>query len=241
LRHLAAQYGSVVVVTLVVAVLMAFVTPFGNYLGDSIVAMVGGSGETLDYISNEGFKEQEAYYNEMFNSSSSKYKQAGLYVDGKLNKTWSELCSQKFLIVKVNEDDIRTLSTINDTTTNPITNNSSDVLNGDLVVKSDVSIIDINAFAGCTKLNSITLKDISEIGNHAFFKCNNLTMLILDDNSLKNVGESAFDGCSNLKTIYFKGTYDEFKQIAFQQQNITQTIQVVCSDKTVNIVFPAAS
>ncbi len=58
------------------------------------------------------------------------------------------------------------------------------------------------AFAGCTKLQSVSLPEgLTEIGDHAFFDCYALTGIDIPE-SVVTIGESAFSDCHNLgKTV----------------------------------------
>lgn len=50
------------------------------------------------------------------------------------------------------------------------------------------------------------------IGKQAFFKCCNLSKIVICSN-MRVIDDRAFKGCSNLKNIIFKGTILEWQQI----------------------------
>ncbi len=62
-------------------------------------------------------------------------------------------------------------------------------------------IIGDYAFAGCTRLTSITIDgSITSIGYEAFYGCTSLTSVIIG-NSVRNIGERAFEKCSSLTSV----------------------------------------
>lgn len=56
------------------------------------------------------------------------------------------------------------------------------------------------AFAGCTQLENIFLKNVTVIGAWAFFNCTGLTSIKIPD-STNRIGSSVFAGCDNLKAL----------------------------------------
>ena len=73
-------------------------------------------------------------------------------------------------------------------------------LSGDLVLTGVHGVGDY-AFAGCSKLTSVTFPDsVTSIGAHAFLRCNGLTHVTIPTNVI-SIGFHAFDGCSNLVEI----------------------------------------
>ena len=77
-------------------------------------------------------------------------------------------------------------------------------------------------FNGCKKLGSIIIPDgVEEIGNDSFMDCTSLSTVVLPD-SLKKIGESAFyidKDESSLTDIYYKGTWDQWKEIDIPGNN----------------------
>lgn len=73
-----------------------------------------------------------------------------------------------------------------------------------LGVKYKVTVIDKNAFKGCTKIASLTLgSNVVKIGNNAFEKCTSLTKVTIPA-KVTTIGISAFKSCKKLKTVVFK-------------------------------------
>ena len=53
---------------------------------------------------------------------------------------------------------------------------------------------------------------LTTIGNSAFEGCSNLTSVTIPD-SVTTIGSSAFRDCSRLKTVYYAGTAEEWANI----------------------------
>ena len=69
------------------------------------------------------------------------------------------------------------------------------------------------AFFGCEKLTDIILGEgVTTIGYSAFHGCTGLTSVTIP-NSVKNIACYAFSNCTSLKTIYYKGTKEQWNAI----------------------------
>ena len=76
-----------------------------------------------------------------------------------------------------------------------------------LVIGSNITSIDDEAFAGCPELVSVTGgANLSSIGSKAFERCPKLRVFKLTSKSLKKIGPYAFFGDRALKTLYVKKT-----------------------------------
>ena len=106
------------------------------------------------------------------------------------------------------------------------------------IIPNDGSVTSIGwyAFKGCARLMGVTIPDcvisigrytfedcvglasviignsVTTIGYSAFHGCTGLTSVIIP-NSVKNIGGYAFRNCTSLKTIYYKGTKEEWDAI----------------------------
>lgn len=62
-----------------------------------------------------------------------------------------------------------------------------------------LSVVGINAFAGCTSLTSVDLPEVLTLGTSAFASCYSLASVNLP--AATTIGDYAFGDCSNLTTI----------------------------------------
>ena len=76
-----------------------------------------------------------------------------------------------------------------------------------LSFKSRTSTIDIpyRCFALCSKLKTIKLNGVGNIGAYAFTTCTALEEIVDFDNNLGTIGNAAFSGCTKLATFDFSG------------------------------------
>ena len=72
-----------------------------------------------------------------------------------------------------------------------------------ITIGDDVTKIAAHAFDGYKNVTDVTFsKDVSVIGDYAFYNCSSLKKLRLpDNNDLMEIGESAFEKCSKLEFI----------------------------------------
>ena len=87
-----------------------------------------------------------------------------------------------------------------------------------------------SAFEGCWSLTSITIPDkVTSIGERTFFGCVSLTSITILG-SVTSIDEDAFWGC-DLKTIYFNGTKDQWKQVkkAKNWKSGTNSVKIICT------------
>ena len=82
-----------------------------------------------------------------------------------------------------------------------------------VTIGNSVASIGEGAFSGCTGLTSVAITNsVTSIGDSAFSYCNRLTSVTIPD-SVGSIGSWAFYECKGLKTIYYKGTEEEWKVI----------------------------
>ena len=103
---------------------------------------------------------------------------------------------------------------------------------------SDLHYINNDAFNNCEKLASITLPStITNIGNDVFKNCTSLTTFTIPHN-ISSMG-CAFAGCSNIATIYYDGTVEEWNTRPIYKYSewysgISATV-LTCTDDTIPI------
>ena len=86
-----------------------------------------------------------------------------------------------------------------------------------IVISKNVKLIDQYAFFACRSLKSIAFEDESSlkfIGNNAFASCSKLESIDIPD-SVKFMGYSAFDSCSSLKTVKLPNDLDVIPTMMF--------------------------
>ena len=262
MKNIASHYGWIVLVTLIMAVMVALATPLGTFMGEVFVSSMNAAKQTLDKVTDDGVKNlnnQNNQFNELFASES--YQEAGLYVikDGYqvLDKSWSELAKNKTISVKLNEIEfIEQVTNEDGTDTGKTTviyksyhslvtpydettkiNASSDALDGHLVLKSDIVLLSANAFTNCDQLDCVTMKGVNVVQKDAFKDCDRLTTIIIDRPIMEGFEAGAINNCPNFNTIIFKGTFKQFKMIKFGEQNFAKPITLICTDRTLTMDF----
>jgi hypothetical protein len=72
---------------------------------------------------------------------------------------------------------------------------------GSYTIPNNVTIIGVEAFAGCDFLTSVTIgSGVTSIGSYAFDGCTGLTSITIP-NSVTSIGNNAFAGCSSLTSV----------------------------------------
>ena len=83
------------------------------------------------------------------------------------------------------------------------------------IIPEGTKEIEVDAFAGCTELISVTIPEtVTSIGDGAFWCCDNLTEIVIPA-SVNQIGHSLFGGCEKLKSVVVKegnNTYDSREQ-----------------------------
>lgn len=78
-------------------------------------------------------------------------------------------------------------------------------------------------FSQCSGLTNITIPNsVTSIGYRAFYECSSLTSITIG-NSVSFIGEYAFYGCSSLKTVFYKGTAEQWSKISIRNANTNLT------------------
>jgi hypothetical protein len=77
---------------------------------------------------------------------------------------------------------------------------------------NEASFINGYAFYKCGKLETATLEGVTTIDGHAFTYCESLKTVTVSK-GLAKIGDSAFEFCGALETIYFNGTREDFANV----------------------------
>ncbi|MBQ7121522.1 MAG: leucine-rich repeat protein [Clostridia bacterium] len=98
----------------------------------------------------------------------------------------------------------------------PVTKISSGAFNGcemitSVSIPSTVSTVELNAFANCSSLTTVTFDprsedQILEIGSFAFSNCTSLSSINLEDSNVSSMGGNVFRDCSALEKIVMPDT-----------------------------------
>ncbi len=81
-------------------------------------------------------------------------------------------------------------------------------------IPDSVTSMGYYAFRNCSGLTSVIIGNgVTSIGDKAFNGCSKLTSVIIG-NGVTSIGSSAFSGCSGLKTVFYKGTAEQWEQIS---------------------------
>ena len=233
------QYGWIIVVSIITAILLALSTPLGDFIGKSFVSVSKNSEEIINSKFDE-YDENQAFFTEMLNENEN-FAQGGLYSvstdysgaykDMKLD--WTTLTSKTNVFNGTEVVKIRPISTNNGvlvTRYDGVDNLSKYILDGDLVLRNGVETLGENAFAECNKINSCCLKTVKTIETGAFKNCVMLKYIALNKDTISLISQKAFSGCTNLTKIYYNGTLSEFQDIEIQKQFLSQIVTVICTD-----------
>ncbi len=101
-----------------------------------------------------------------------------------------------------------------------------------VTIPDSVTSIGNSAFIGCSGLTSVIIGNgVTSIGSNAFNSCSGLTNVIIG-NGVTSIGDSAFSGCSGLKTVFYKGTAEQWKQISIDYSNFNYDVTLYCYSET---------
>ncbi len=88
-----------------------------------------------------------------------------------------------------------------------------------LIIPNSVTSIGDCAFSGCSKLTNLTIGNgVTSIGHFAFYYCSGLTSITIPD-SVTSIGNYAFEYCGGLKTVYYKGSAEQWDKISIYGSN----------------------
>ena len=87
--------------------------------------------------------------------------------------------------------------------------------NPDIIIPSDVTAIDVNAFINNKFLKSVIItENVTVIGACAFSECSNLKKIVIPE-GVTTIGDSAFKNCYNLKKIVIPNSVTTIGDLAF--------------------------
>ena len=106
------------------------------------------------------------------------------------------------------------------TASSPLSNWADLYLNGelltDLVIPSDITVLNFGAFYGCTSLSNVTIpSQVTSIGQAAFGHCSSLTSITISD-SVTSIGNSAFCNCTSLTSVTITNSITSIGSYTFE-------------------------
>lgn len=240
------HYGWIVILVLILAVLLALASPFGNFVAGAIKATTAGffgvnqaalnstglitvdDQEFNDASNGAGIDTSNEFVPGLYQTGAIEKHKAGENITTMLKMSWDELLEKGILhnnggVVSGNYD------------TNLYENSSSSDLLGDLIMPTDGTVTSIanHTFRSCTMLTGVTIPDsVTSIGERAFQKCDGLTSMEIP-NSVTSMGKSVFWMCSNLKSAVIGNSVTSIEDYTFAFcESLTS---VVIGDSVTNI------
>lgn len=102
----------------------------------------------------------------------------------------------------------------------------NDVSVKEIVIPNGVTSIGNYAFVYGDGFTGITIPDsVTSIGDSAFEHCNSFTSIVIPK-SITRIGNNAFDDCDDLKSVYYKGSAEEWKNMKIGNYNTCLTSAV---------------
>ena len=91
-----------------------------------------------------------------------------------------------------------------------------------ITIPNSVTSIDDYTFYYCISLTSVTIgNSVTSIGDSAFYS-SGLTSITIPD-SVTSIGDNAFYNCSGLKTVFYKGSAEQWGKISINSNNYSLT------------------
>ena len=92
-------------------------------------------------------------------------------------------------------------------------------------IKEGTTVICIEAFSGCTSLQSVVIPDGVKIGWNAFSGCTSLQSVVIPD-GVTEIGSSAFSGCTSLQSVVIPDSVTKIGYSAFRDCTSLQSIVI---------------
>lgn len=201
-RQTLTQYGMIIVSVIIIVVIMALATPFGNFITGAIQNIGIAEKETSDkLLSDESIKEHSEDMYELFDATNVLL--PGLYQHGQVmeDATPQEMIDKSYVVIN---DDGKISGGTN-----------VGKIQGDYIMPKNITQIADSAFSGCHKLVLVKVNDgTTTVGKSAFANCTSLQTFIAGDD-IEKIDTGAFQSCTSLKTVYLNSSIKYIKNNAF--------------------------
>ena len=97
----------------------------------------------------------------------------------------------------------------------------------EILIPNSVKYLGNSIFHDCEDLEKATLTSVNDLGAGIFHGCKKLTQVYLN-RDIQRIDLENFNGCINLKEVYYEGTLEEFLNRAYGP--IENTTKFICSD-----------
>ena len=107
---------------------------------------------------------------------------------------------------------------------------------GEIVIPSDVSTISSYAFSHIGGISSVRIESGVRLGNGSFKYCSSIESVTLDKD-IDSIGSTVFASCTNLKTINYQGTVEQWNSISkgTNWNGYITDITIICTDGKVDV------
>ena len=224
-KNTLSRYGWIIVVTLVLAVMMAFATPFGEYAGKSFLAITNGYIETGENaVSDENIEKNEDMWENEISS-----------LQGHTNYTSQEIANSDHMFFLGATKPEYVVAIFNeDFTSVTINRNGSN---------SDGKVMSWNPGTGLSPMqqhkDTLTsaiikegVKNTGQVGANygSFYGCTNLKTVRFM-NGIEHIAQDTFNGCTSLSEVYIPSSLlsagsNAFAKIAYRATLYCETQDV---------------
>ena len=246
------HYGWIVILVLILSVMIALATPFGSFVADGFKAGYMGlfdvqTNALAAIIPGSQDDDTNTPTDEMipglYTSGSIDAWKSGQDISNRLIKTWDELLEEE--IIHVNDGRLISNYVFANANLANNYNNSSDALDGDLIIANGVTEIGNYkistydfAFAFCEKLTGVYIpSSVEQLGYYAFNRCTSLKTVYFEDGavpSTNKVSDSVFWGLSNLETINIPTTWTNIPESFLERCSSIKEITIPASVESID-------
>ena len=228
-KNTLSNYGWVVIVVIVLALMITLASPFGNYVADGASNILEGFSDSANIAVDAGTDEEigsgdVTYYtveqidadDHLFGVGSGSGESKTNHVVAKFNADYSEV-----VITKNGDESLGLLA--RGTTDEP-----NAYLKGvtSLVIKPGIVNIPATVFNGSTTLKAVSIPNtVTKIYDNAFYECSALESVDIPG-SVKSIGNSAFQKCTTLSSVTLNNGLETIGDKVFQNCKVLTSIDI---------------